>query len=75
MDKQTVDLLLSAITDAVTFAAENRLKLIAIETVLAQQKPGLALSYEKEIANLKKQRAYAIDRSVLDSLRAKLLQG
>jgi len=74
MDQVTTTLLMNILTEAVGFAAENRLRLIALENVLRQQNPPLYGAYEKEIETLRSQKVCELDCAALDRLHNRLLQ-
>jgi hypothetical protein len=74
MDQVTTTLLMNILTEAVGFAAENRLRLIALENVLRQQNPPLYGAYAKETETLRSQKVCELDRAALDRLHNRLLQ-
>lgn len=74
MDKETADLLVETITEALRLAAESQLRIISLERTLERENPNLCESWRMEIESLKKQKAYEMNRALLDSLGEKLLQ-
>jgi hypothetical protein len=74
MKQETVTLLMTALSEAIGAARQNRLELIALQKALEKQNPSLHESYLQEIENLSRQRSYEQNLSVLADLRTKLLQ-
>jgi ABC-type xylose transport system substrate-binding protein len=74
MKQEAIDALMGALSAALIAAAENHIKLIALEKAIEKQNPALYASYKEETERLAMQRAHEQNLSILDNVRAKLRQ-
>jgi hypothetical protein len=74
LNQEATTILLNILSESISFAADTRLRITALEKSLKENEPALHAVYLKEIENLVKQRALELNLSALDNLRAQLLR-